>query len=117
MNREERAKILAESLRAAAKQAEQEQADKATVARITAAVRAKLTHVHASDEDLVCPSCGYKGPESDFEPDDDTDDTDRIRTDDETSKTGGDNDDVEELDAKGKSRVVAELLRNHRRRR
>ena len=115
MNREDRVKLLAESLNEANRKAEQERADKQQVERIAAAVRAKLTHIHASDDDLVCPSCGYKGPESDFDPDTD-DESDGYSTDDVTSDTG-DDDDVEELDAKGKSRVVAQLLRNHKRRR
>ena len=71
MNREDRVKLLAESLNEANRKAEQERADKQQVERIAAAVRAKLTHIHASDDDLVCPSCGYKGPEADFEPDTD----------------------------------------------
>jgi hypothetical protein len=115
VNRQDRANLLVESLNEATRRAEQERADKQQVERIAAAVKAKLAHIHASDDDLVCPSCGYKGPESDFEPDTD-DDADGFRTDNETSDTGGD-DDVQELDAKGRSRVVAELLRNHKRRR
>jgi hypothetical protein len=114
VNRQDRVKVLAESLREANRKAEQERADKQQVERIAAAVKAKLAHIHASDDDLVCPSCAYKGPESDFEPDTD-DESNGYSTDDETSQTGGD-DDVEELDAAGKSRVVAELLARKRRR-
>ena len=115
MNREDRVKLLAESLNEANRKAEQERADKQQVERIAAAVRAKLTHIHASDDDLVCPSCGYKGPESDFDPDTD-DESDGYSTDDVTSDTG-DDDDVEELDAAGKKKVVAQILANHKRRR
>jgi hypothetical protein len=114
VNAEERKTLLAESLRAAAIKAQEEDNRKAQIARVTALVTEKLKHVHASDDDLVCPSCGYRGSESDFEPDTD-DESDGYSTDDETSETGGD-DDVEELDAAGKSRVVAELLARKRRR-
>ena len=115
MNREERAKLLVESLNEATRKAEQERADKQQVERIAAAVKAKLAHIHASDDNLICPSCGYKGPESDFEPDT-NEESDGYSTDDETSDTGGDSDSVEELDAAGKKRVVAELLARKRRR-
>lgn len=124
MNRDERIKLIAEAHAQAVKQAEQDRIDKQQVERIArdvqariaaAAVKAKLAHrIHASDDDLVCPSCGYKGPECDFEPDTD-EESDGYSTDNETSETGGD-DDVEELDANGKSRVIRELLRNRRRR-
>jgi hypothetical protein len=116
VNRQDRVKVLAESLREANRKAEQERADKQQVERIAAAVKVKLAHIHASDDDLVCPSCGYKGPESDFEPDT-NEESDGYSTDDETSDTGGDSDSDEELDAAGKKRVVAELLRNRKRRR
>jgi hypothetical protein len=123
MNREDRVKLLARSLNEVNRKAEQERADKLQVERIArdvqahiaaASEKAKLAHIHASDDDLVCPSCGYKGPESDFEPDTD-EESDGYSTDDEISETG-DDDDVEELDTAGKRRVVAELLRNHKRR-
>ena len=113
MNAEERIKLLSQSLSEAASAAEQERADKQKVERIAAAVKAKLAHIHASDDNLICPSCGYKGPESDFEPDT-NEESDGYSTDDETSDTGGDSDSVEELDAAGKKRVVAELLKNRR---
>jgi hypothetical protein len=115
VNRQDRANFLSESLREATRKAEQERADKQQVERIAAAVKAKLEHIHASDDDLVCPSCGYKGPESDFEPDTD-EESDGYSTSDETSETGGD-DDSEELDAAGKKKVVAQILANHKRRR
>ena len=109
-NRPNLSQLLIES----ARNVEQERADNAQFQRITAAVKAKLAHrIHASDDDLVCPSCGYKGAESDFEPDT-GEESDGYSTDSETSETGGD-DNVEELDVAGKKRVVAELLRNKRR--
>jgi hypothetical protein len=94
-NRPNLAELLAES----ARKAEQERADKQQVERITAAVRAQLAHKHkaeAGDDDLVCPSCGYKGSEEDFEPDDDESDgysTDPVTsgTDNQDSDNGGDN--------------------------
>jgi hypothetical protein len=111
-NRPSLAHLLAE----ATHKANQERVDKQQVERITAAVKAQLAHKHKAEAgDLQCPQCQFRGTESDFEPDDDGD-SDGFRTDNETSDTGGD-DDVQELDAKGKSRVVAELLRNHKRRR
>jgi hypothetical protein len=115
VNAEERKTLLAESLRAAAIKAQEEDNLKAQIARVTALVTEKLKHVHASDDDLICPGCGYKGPESDFEPDT-NEESDGCSTDDETSDTGGDSDSVEELDAAGKKRVVAELLARKRRR-
>jgi len=119
VNREERAKLLVESLNEATRKAEQERADKQQVERIAAAVKAKLAHrIHAADEvDLRCPQCGFTASEDQFdeveEPDTD-EESDGFSTDNETSETGGD-DDVEELDAAGKKRVVAELLANHKR--
>ena len=83
MSRPNLAQLLAES----ARNIEQERADKQQVERIAAAVKAKLTHVHASDDDLVCPSCGYKGPESEFESHTD-EESDGFSTDDVTSATG-----------------------------
>jgi len=110
MNRQE---LLAKLLNEAVLKAEQERADKQQVERIAAAVRAKLTHIRAEAGDLQCPQCGYTGPEGSF---DEVGESDGYSTDHETSETGGD-DDVEELDAAGKKRVVAELLANHKRRR
>jgi hypothetical protein len=118
VNREERIKLLSGCLAEASRKTAEADATQAQIERITAAVKSKLAHrIHASDDDdLTCPSCGYKGPESDFEPDTD-DDPDGFRTDDVTSDSDGNADDVNELDAAGKSRVVAELLKNHKRRR
>jgi hypothetical protein len=56
---------------------------------------AKAHQKRASDDDqLVCPSCGYRGPESEFEPDDDSD-SDGFRTDDVTGESGQDDPDNE----------------------
>ena len=97
MNREERAKLLAQSLNEATRRAAQELADKQQVERISAAVKAQLAHKHkaeAGDDDLVCPSCGYKGSEADFEPDTD-EESDGYSTDPVTS--GTDNQDPENV--------------------
>jgi hypothetical protein len=92
----EKKKLLAKSLREAAKQAEQERVDKAAVARITAAVTAKLGLKAETSKPMSCPHCGEPLPESwrtdpttsgtseddeDNEPDDDDDDDDDDRTD------------------------------------
>ena len=80
---------LAQLLTEATHKANQEQADAKQVERITAAVKAQLAHKHkaeAGDDDLVCPSCGYKGSEEDFEPDAD-DESDGYSTDPVTSGT------------------------------
>ena len=87
---------LADLLKAAVQKANQEQADAKQVGRITAAVKAPLKHIRGSDDDdLVCPSCGYKGSEADFEPDDDGD-SDGFRTDDVTSVGDGNEDEDNE---------------------
>ena len=85
---------LAELLLASARKVEQEQADAKQVERITATVKAQVAHKHkaeAGDDDLVCPSCGYKAPESEFEPDGDGD-SDGFRTDPVTSGTDNEDD-------------------------
>jgi len=127
MNNEERKKLLSQSLAEAARKTAKADADKLTVERIGRDVKARLTDVHASDDDdLVCPACRYKGPESDFEPDDD--DSDGFRTDNVTGATGNEDDvneqdgttaydNAKELSPSAKSKVVAELLKNHRRNR
>ena len=84
-NRPSLAQLLAE----ATHKANQERADKQQVERITEAVKAQLAHKHkgeAGDDGLVCPSCGYKGPEADFEPDTDGE-SDGYSTDPVTSGT------------------------------
>jgi len=90
---------LADLLKAAVKKANQEQADAKQVERISALVKARLK-LHASDDDdLVCPSCGYKAPESEFEPDGNGD-SDGFRTDPVTGGTGNDDDQNEGHGAK-----------------
>jgi hypothetical protein len=94
-NRPNRAKLLAAALIEANRKAERERADKQQIERISATVKAKLAHIHASaDDDLVCPSCGYKGPEADFEPDTD-EESDSCRTDDVTSESSQNDEDDE----------------------
>lgn len=78
---------LADLLNESQREAEKRLADKKQVEGITALAKAKLTHVRASDGDLVCPSCGYKGSEPDFEPDTD-EESDGYSTDDVTSSSG-----------------------------
>ena len=83
---------LSQLLLESARNVEAERAHKAQAERITRDVKSRLKHVHASDDDdLVCPSCGYKGPEADFEPDTD-DESDGYRTDDVTSDSDSNND-------------------------
>jgi hypothetical protein len=60
-----------------------------------------------TSKDYTCPHCG--GVLEGWRPSEITSDT---KNDDDVNEQ-----DVQELDAKGKSRVVAELLRNHKRRR
>lgn len=62
-NRPDKAKLLAESLRDAARKAEEERAHNAQVARITAAVRAKLAPLVAETAQQKCPHCGEILPE------------------------------------------------------
>jgi hypothetical protein len=112
MNADERKKLLVESLREAAKQGEQERIDKATVARITAAVTAKLGLKAETSKPMSCPRCGEPLPES-WRPNEITSDSDTS----DDADNDGDDDDDRELDSAAKSRVVAELLRNHKRRR
>jgi hypothetical protein len=85
MNADERKKLLAESLREAAKQGEQERVNKATVARITAAVTAKLGLTAETSKPMSCPHCGEPLPES-------------WRTDPTTSGTSEDDEDNESDD-------------------
>jgi hypothetical protein len=89
MNSEDRKKLLAESLRNAARKAEQERIDNETAARLTKAVQAELSRLLAeTSKSLSCPSCGATLPESyktdpstsatdDDDEDDDTDYEDR----------------------------------------
>lgn len=81
---------LAHLLHESALAAEQERQGKKRFDRIVEDVKKHLAHKHkaeAGHDDLVCPSCGYKGPESEFEPDDDSD-ADGFRTDPVTSESG-----------------------------
>jgi hypothetical protein len=64
-----------------------------------------------TSKDYTCPHCG--GVLEGWRPSEITSDT---KNDDGVNEQD-DDEDVQELDAKGKSRVVAELLRNHKRRR
>ena len=57
MNRQDRVKLLSQSLSEAASAAEQELTDKQKVERIAPAVRAKLT-AETSKEYPQCPHCG-----------------------------------------------------------
>jgi hypothetical protein len=112
-NRPNLAGLLAESAR---KMKEQDSFD-AQVRRITAAVQAKLAEDAAkkaeTSKSLACPSCGAPLPESWR-----TDDVSSVSDDneDDVNEQDDDDDDDRELDAKGKSRVVAELLARKRRR-
>lgn len=83
-------KRLSQLLHESALAADQERQAKNRFDRIVEDVKKHLAHKHtaeAGDDDLVCPSCGYKGPESDFEPDTD-DESDGFRTDPVTGESG-----------------------------
>lgn len=80
MNREQRLKLLAESITEANRKAVQEQLDKATVARLTKDVQAHLAqHLAETSKPMSCPHCGEPLPES-------------WRTDETTSSTQNDDD-------------------------
>jgi DNA-binding transcriptional MocR family regulator len=112
MNRDDRVTLLPESLRAEASKAKEEQDQAAQIAWVTALVTAKLAEKKAeTSEPMSCLHCGEPLPES-WRPSEITSDSDS-----NDDPDNGDDDDDRELDAKGKSRVVAELLRNHKRRR
>jgi len=116
MNREERAKLLADSLREAAIKAQEEQDLQRQIARVTAIVNAELAKAETL-QSMVCPHCG--GVLEGWKPDDETSSTqndDDVNEQDDVDIDGDDDDDhVRELDAKAKSRVVAELLKHKRR--
>src|SRR5260370_40379847 len=78
---------LAQLLTEATRKAEQERADKQQIERISAAVRAKLSHSHKAEtsQSLACPHCGEPLPES-------------WRTDDVTGDSTDNDDDVNEQD-------------------
>jgi hypothetical protein len=116
VNKEERTNLLADSLRSAAIKAQEEQDQAAQIARVTALVTAKLAEKKAeTSKPMSCPHCGEPLPES-WRPSEIT--SDSGSNDDPDNDDGDDDydeDDDRELDAKGKSRVVAELLARKRR--
>jgi hypothetical protein len=114
VNRQDRAELLAESLRAAAIKAKEEQDQAAQIARVTALVTAKLAEKKSkTSKPMSCPHCGELLPES-WRPSEITSDSD---SNDDPDNGDDDNDeDDRELDAKGKSRVVQQLLARKRRR-
>jgi hypothetical protein len=65
MNRDDRVKLLAESLRAEASKAKEEQDQAAQVARVTELVTAQLAGKKAeTSKPMSCPHCGEPLPES-----------------------------------------------------
>ena len=89
MNSEQRKRFLSDSLKEATQKAAEADATKAQIERIAKDVRAKLAHkIHASDDEVVCPNCGYA-----FDPDSDGDESDGFRTDPVTSGTGQEDED------------------------
>jgi hypothetical protein len=106
----DRKELLASALREAAIKAQEEQDQAAQIARVTALVTAKLAEKKAETaKPMSCPHCGEPLPES-WRPSEITSDSDS-----NDDPDNSDDDDIEELDAKGKSRVVAELLKHKRR--
>jgi hypothetical protein len=113
----DRKEFLASALREAAIKAKEEQDQAAQIARVTALVTAKLAEKKAeTSQRLSCPHCNQPLPES-WRTDDVTSDSDSNddpdNGDDDVNEQ--DDEDDRELDAKGKSRVVAELLKHKRR--
>jgi hypothetical protein len=93
MNRDDRVKLLAESLRAEASKAKEEQDQAAQVARVTALVTAKLAEKKAeTSQRLSCPHCNEPLPES-WRTDDITSDND-----DPDNKPDGEDDDDQDFD-------------------
>jgi hypothetical protein len=108
----DRKALLASALREAAIKAQEEQDQAAQIARVTALVTAKLAEKKAeTSQRLSCPHCNEPLHES-WRTDDVTSDSDSN----DDPDNGDDEDDDSELDAKDKSRVVAELLARKRRR-
>ena len=115
MNRTNRAKILAESFIEATRKAEEEREFNAQAARVAEIAKPEIEKILAqhkaeTSQELACPHCGKPLPESWRTDDvtsvsDDNDDDVNEQDDDDD-----DDDDDRELDAKAKSRVVAELL-------
>jgi hypothetical protein len=125
MNTPNRAKLLADALIEANRKAQEELSHKKQVERLTADVQARLA-AHKAVEDgkrtVQCPHCSesfdvsWKTSDvtSESGQDDEDNEGDGV---DGAGQDDDDQDDDRELDAKAKSRVVAELLRNHKRRR
>jgi hypothetical protein len=114
-NRPNLAQLLIES----ARKAEQERDLNNQVARIAAIVTPKIIAAEKAEtsKPMSCPHCGEPLPES-WRTDDVTgvsdDNDDDVNEQDDTDHDDDDND--RELDAKAKSRIVAELLARKRRR-
>jgi hypothetical protein len=98
MNRDDRVKLLAESLRAEASKAKEEQDQAAQVARVTELITAKLAGKNAeTSKPMSCPSCGEPLPEN-WRTDDITSDSDS--NDDPDNKPDGEDEDDDDDDDK-----------------
>jgi hypothetical protein len=117
MSTPNRAKLLAESLTEATRKAEEERAHNRQVERIYAIVQSQLAAEAAkkaeTSQELACPHCGKPLPEG-WRTDPST--SSRDNDDDVNEQDDDTDDDDRELDAKAKSRIVAELLARKRRR-
>ena len=116
MNRTARTQLLAESLIEANRKAQEEREFNNHVARVAAIAKPEIDKILAqhkaeTSQELACPHCGKPLPES-WRTDDVTSDTDN---DDDVNEQDDDDSD-DELDAKGKSRLVAEIVAHKRRR-
>jgi uncharacterized metal-binding protein YceD (DUF177 family) len=114
MDRDQRLKLLSESLREANRKAQEERDYQAYVARVAKIARPEIDKLLAqyqaeTSKPMSCPRCGEPLPES-------------WRTDKTTSSVDNDDednvddDDDRELDAKAKSRLVAEIAARKRKR-
>jgi hypothetical protein len=108
---------LAELLRESARNVEEERDFNNHVARVAAIVKPQIDQIIAAEKaetskPMSCPHCGEPLPES-WRTDDVTSVSDD--NDDDVNEQDDDTDDDRELDAKAKSRIVAELLAHKRR--
>ena len=126
MNRQDRVKLLAESVREEVRKAEEERVRKAEeerdfnaqVARVAAIAKPEIEKILAqykaeTSQPMKCPNCGELLPDS-WRPSEETsgiNEDDDVNEDDDTD----DDDDDRELHANAKSRIVAELLNRKRR--
>jgi hypothetical protein len=110
---------LAELLIESSRKAQEERDFNAHVARVAAIAKPDIEKILAqhkaeTSQSLACPSCGAPLPEG-WRADDVTSESDDNQDEDNEQDDDDDDDDDRELDAKAKSRIVAELLARKRR--